>query len=67
MLEIGCDGSGSDRAVSYSFTFGDGFEASGTSSTASHTYLDLGAASNPVTLTVQDAFGQTDSAVWSPP
>ncbi len=67
VLEISCDGSGSDRAVSYTFTFGDGDVASGTSSTASHTYLDLGAASNPVTLVVQDGLGQTDSAVWTPP
>ena len=67
VLEISCDGSGSDRAVSYTFTFGDGFEAGGTSPTASHTYLDLGAAGNPVTLVVQDGLGQTDSTVWTPP
>jgi PKD domain-containing protein len=67
VLEISCDGSGSDRAVSYTFTFGDGFEAGGTSPTASHTYLDPVAASNPVTLVVQDGLGQTDSAVWTPP
>jgi PKD domain-containing protein len=67
VLEITCDGSASDRAVSYTFTFGDGDVAGGTSPAASHTYLDLGAASNPVTLVVQDGLGQTDSAVWTPP
>jgi len=53
--------------MSYTFTFGDGDVAGGTSPAASHTYLDLGAASNPVTLVVQDGLGQTDSAVWTPP
>ena len=59
LLTVSCDGSGSSRAVTYTFDFHDGPPVSGTSSTASHTYLVAGA--YEVTLTVADALNRTDS------
>ena len=56
---VTCDGSGSVRAVTYTFDFGDGPPVSGTSPTASHTYLLPG--SYTVILTVKDSLGQSDS------
>ena len=67
MLQVSCDGSASARAVSYTFTFGDGAVVSGSDPTASHLYLDPEAATRAVTLTVEDAIGQSDTAAWTPP
>jgi hypothetical protein len=66
LLTVACDGSNSVREVSYTFTFGDDFVASGTDPTVSHTYLDITALSNPVRLVVRDALGRTSSDTWSP-
>jgi len=63
---VSCDGSNSVREVHYTFTFGDGFVASGTDPTVSHLYLDLTQISNPVTLVVRDALGRTSTDTWSP-
>lgn len=52
----------SDGSITdYHWSFGDGQETSGTSSTATHTYAGSGAFT--VTLTVTDDDGQTDTAV----
>jgi hypothetical protein len=59
LLTVSCDGSGSSRAVTYTFDFHDGPPVSGASSSASHTYLAAGA--YEVTLTVADALDRTDS------
>jgi hypothetical protein len=67
VLQISCDGSASERAVTYSFTFGDGDVVTGSDPIVDHTYLDLAAAGKPVELFVTDALGQVDMAEWSPP
>jgi hypothetical protein len=55
-----CDGSGSARAVTYSFDFGDGTPvASGPASSRDHTYASSGVYT--ATLTVTDSHGRTDS------
>jgi PKD repeat protein len=59
------DGSGSRDDVgiaSYSWNFGDGTSASGTSARVSKTYSSKGSFSVTVTLTVADAAGLTGSA-----
>ena len=64
VLQVNCDGSASARAVHYHFVFGDGTVVDGSSPTASHLYLDAGAASNPVSLTVTDSLGRTNTDTW---
>jgi PKD repeat protein len=56
---VTCDASASVRAETYTFDFGDGPPVSGTSPTASHTYLVPG--TKTVILTVKDSLGQSDS------
>lgn len=56
---VTCDASASIRAETYTFDFGDGPPVSGTSPTASHTYLLPG--TKTVILTVKDSLGQSDS------
>jgi hypothetical protein len=54
-----CDGSGSARAVTYSFDFGDGTVLTGPASSRDHTYGSAG--DYIVVLTVTDSHGRTDS------
>jgi PKD repeat protein len=54
-----CDGSGSARAVTYRFDFGDGTVLDGSVSSRQHTYLVPG--DYVVTLTVTDSLGRQDS------
>jgi len=64
LLVVSCDGSQSERAVTYSFDFGDGSAAvSGPESTAQHTYTQAG--SPVITLTVTDAAGRANSEQYS--
>lgn len=56
---VTCDASASVRAETFTFDFGDGPPVSGTSPTASHTYLLPGPYT--VILTVKDSLGQSDS------
>jgi PKD repeat protein len=61
---VTCDASGSARAVSYRFEWGNGkFSADNSTKTRSHTYALPG--DYTVTLTVTDSLGRTsvDSAV----
>ncbi len=60
VLSADCDASGSLRAVTFTFDFGDGTSpVSGSSPTRSHVYLLPG--SYAVTVTVADSLGRTDS------
>lgn len=54
-LLVTCDGSGSERAVAYAFSFGSGSTLSGSSPIASNQYAIAG--TYAITLTVTDAAG----------
>jgi PKD repeat protein len=59
VLIVTCDASGSQRAATYTFDFGDGASDSGGDAVVSHAYAAAG--SYGITLTVIDALGRIDS------
>jgi hypothetical protein len=67
VLQITCDGSNSARSAHYSFVFGDGAVEAGNGtppSNVQHTYTDLSKVGNPVSLTVTDTLGRTNTDTW---
>jgi hypothetical protein len=68
VLVVTCDASASDGAgLGYVFVFADGeLVDNGTDPTVTHAYLDAGAATGTVSLTVTDSLGRTSSETTTP-
>ncbi|MEO5964258.1 MAG: PKD domain-containing protein, partial [Candidatus Limnocylindrales bacterium] len=66
-LVADCNASASDgTGLSYRFVFADGTDIDSGVPTASHTYVDAGAATGTVSLTVTDLLGRTNKDTWTP-
>jgi hypothetical protein len=68
VLVVSCDASASDgTGLSYVFVFADGESVdNGTDPTVTHAYLDAGAATGTVSLTVTDSLGRTSTETTTP-